>query len=178
MLLIPLYVTVLPRHLDGAARRAVRVIEDDPARAYLIRLVVLHSQIARAAAATEIPELDHAARLGHRVLWDAAGLLEGRAPWPHCDARLHAYEDLCTALAQQASEAAAAQQDLDAAVVGRGDVDDVHLDGAEESAAAQDEALLSLQALAEASTALDELTASHRYAASRLNSLTRFQGRR
>ncbi|MCX4673664.1 hypothetical protein OG453_44725 [Streptomyces sp. NBC_01381] len=170
MLLVPLYVSVLPRHLDTVARRFVRVIEAEPARAYLGRLIVLHDQVAQAAATIDLPELSHAARLGHRVLWDAAGLLAERVTWPNCDARLRAYEDLYSALARQVAEAAAAHQDLDRTVNLRAEPQDEFPDGPTGSVELDGDTLPP-QVLADHAAALGELATAHRYAATQLNSL-------
>lgn len=171
MLLIPLYVSVLPHRLDALAHRFVRIIEGDPARAYLKRLILLHAQVARAAADSQIPELAHAARLGHRVLWDTAGLLAGRGTWPCCDERLLAYERLYTDLAQQALDNAAAQRALERAIVRPGTPQQIPSPRSKDTSAPADDQLLPPQVLAEATRTLVDIATAHRYAADRLKSL-------
>ncbi|MFF3460523.1 hypothetical protein ACFYXH_40870 [Streptomyces sp. NPDC002730] len=173
MLLIPLYVSVLPDRLDALARHFVRIIEAAPARQYLQRLVLLHAQVARAAADSRLPELAHAARLGHRVLWDTAGLLTGRGTWPCCDELLRAYERLYTDLARQALENAAAQAALEHAVVRPGAPQQIASPRSEDASepTPANEQLLPPQVLAEAISTLMDIATAHRNAADRPKSL-------
>ncbi|MGW8985090.1 hypothetical protein ACWGQ9_20790 [Streptomyces parvus] len=112
-LLIPLFVSTLPRRLDAAAHRVVRVIEAAPASGYLQCLAALHVRVAHATAANQIPSLaqtqGQALHLGHRVMWDAIGRLTERGTWPCCNERLLTDARLYTELAQQTLEAAAAR---------------------------------------------------------------------
>ncbi|MBV7249299.1 hypothetical protein [Streptomyces sp. MW-W600-10] len=114
MLLIPLFVSTLPRRLDAAAHRVVRVIETAPAREYLQCLAALHNRVAHAATAAQSPGVAQvqaqALRLGHRVMWDAIGLLTDRGTLPCCNERLLTDERRYTELAQQTLEPAAPQQ--------------------------------------------------------------------
>jgi hypothetical protein len=173
MLLIPLYVSVLPNRLDALAHRFVRIIEDDRARQYLQRLILLHAQVARAATDSQIPELAHAAQLGHRVLWDTAGLLARHGAWPCCDERLLAYERLYTDLAQQALENAAAQRALERTVVRPGVPQQIPSPRSEDASepTPANEQLLPPQILAEATSTLVDIATAHRYATDRLKSL-------
>ncbi|PVC82000.1 hypothetical protein [Streptomyces sp. CS014] len=110
MLLIPLFVSTLPRRLDACAHRVVRIIEAAPAIPYLECLAALHARVTRAASA-QIPSLapapGPALHLGHRVMWDAIGRLTERGTFPCCNQRLLTDGRLYTELAQQTLEAAA-----------------------------------------------------------------------
>jgi hypothetical protein len=165
-LLVSWRASALPRALDLMARRWVRVVEIGPARERLTRLVVLHNQVVGAATAAPVPELEHAVGLGHRVLWDAAGLLAD--PARHTEAQLRAYEALFTSLAEQATQTAATWQDLERAVAHTEPSSGSFVAMGEEESASADASLLSLEALAEAAGTLSEIATAHRYAIARL----------
>ncbi|MDQ0605764.1 hypothetical protein QF037_010197 [Streptomyces canus] len=78
MLLAPLLAQHLPGRLDAWARAHVHLVEGDPSCRYLQRLATLHTVLVHAAAHSDRPELRRSAALGHHLLWDAAGLLQGQ----------------------------------------------------------------------------------------------------
>ncbi|WP_329343823.1 hypothetical protein OG866_44435 [Streptomyces sp. NBC_00663] len=76
MLLAPLLTERLPDWLDDRAARHVRSVEDEAACRYLQRLAALHTYLLQAAADSGADGLRRPAGIGHRLLWDAAGLLQ------------------------------------------------------------------------------------------------------
>ncbi|MFD9791332.1 hypothetical protein ACFWXK_10310 [Streptomyces sp. NPDC059070] len=74
MLLVPVLVDHLPGRLDARASAHVRVVQDGSQLQEFERFVVLHRSIHTSGQHTA-SELTGAVRLGHHLLWDAAGLL-------------------------------------------------------------------------------------------------------
>ncbi|MCX5355540.1 hypothetical protein [Streptomyces mirabilis] len=162
--------SALPSALDLMARRWVRVVEIEPARERLTRLVVLHNQVVGAATAAPVPELEHAVSLCRGVLWDAAGLLTD--PASDSEAQLRSYEELLTSLAEQAAQTAATWQDLERAVVSTDASNGSSVGTGEGERASAATSLLPLEALSEATSALSELATAQKYAAARLMALS------
>ncbi|MFI0511169.1 hypothetical protein ACH3Y9_12490 [Streptomyces sp. WSLK1-5] len=75
-LLAPLLTQYLLDQFDARARAYVRIVEADAACRYLQRLAALHTCILQAAAGSDRYEVRRSAEVGHRLLWDAAGLLQ------------------------------------------------------------------------------------------------------
>jgi hypothetical protein len=116
-LLVPICAAALPDRLEAASRRAVRIVTGEPQIARLQHLVLLHEQVAQAAACAPVADLEDAARLSHRVLWETAGLLTGHSP-AGADTQRHltAHEQALSDLAAQATETATCWQDLEHAI--------------------------------------------------------------
>ncbi|MFF4361030.1 hypothetical protein [Streptomyces sp. NPDC001604] len=103
MLLAPLLAEHLPERLDSQAREHVHTVEGDDACRYLQRLAALHTSLVQAAAGSDRYELRRAAEIGHHLLWDAAGLLQGRDTCTVSDG-LVARERLMLQLAHQVAQ--------------------------------------------------------------------------
>ncbi|MGW1055545.1 hypothetical protein [Streptomyces sp. NPDC002521] len=78
MLLTPLLTEHLPERLDERAGEHVRMVEHAAACQYLQRLATLQTSLVQAAADNDRYELRRSAEVGHHLLWDAAGLLQGQ----------------------------------------------------------------------------------------------------
>ncbi|MFG3517525.1 hypothetical protein [Streptomyces bobili] len=109
MLLAPLLAEHLPGRLDARARAHVHIVEGDGPCRYLQRLAALHASLVQAAAGSDRYELRRSAELGHNLLWDAAGLLQGQDT-RSASARLITYEALMLQLAHQVAQIRPASQ--------------------------------------------------------------------
>ncbi|MFF3982322.1 hypothetical protein [Streptomyces sp. NPDC001828] len=111
MLLIPALAEHVPGCLDARAQAHVRIVRDEAGLREMLRFIGCH-QIIQAADDHETPELAQAVEVGHRLLWDIAGLLTQPAAAP-VHAWLLAREDQFAQLACQAVETRAAKQERD-----------------------------------------------------------------
>ncbi|MFD8049488.1 hypothetical protein [Streptomyces sp. Tu102] len=103
MLLAPLLTEHLPDWLDGRAVEHVRWVEGDAPCRYLQRLAALQTYLLEAAAGSDRYELLRSAEVGHRLLWDAADLLQA-GDTRLVSARLIDRERLMVQLAHQAAQ--------------------------------------------------------------------------
>lgn len=108
----------VPAIVEAATRRQVRIVSGDVPEAFRVfRLLAAQQVIARAVATAPSPELERAHALGHRYLWDAAGLVAAAASGhPEAPGLLEAYEDSYRRMTVLASEAARGRALLDADV--------------------------------------------------------------
>ncbi|MEU0108372.1 hypothetical protein ABZ313_23845 [Streptomyces sp. NPDC006251] len=97
----------VPAGVAAATRRQVRIVSGAAPEAFRVcRLLAAQHLIAQAAAAAPSPELERAHALGHRYLWDAAGLVAAAAEGhPEAPALLKTYEDGFRQLAVSAANA-------------------------------------------------------------------------
>ena len=173
-LLVPIGAAALPDRLEAACRRTVHIVTGEPQIARLQRLVLLHEQVAQAAACAPVADLEHAARLSHRVLWETAGLLTApTTAGTDAGMRLTAYERLLSALAAQATQAAKSRQDLERAIVAPTRAPHPTAEKSQTPDASGQELLLPAEVLADAVATLGELTTAHQYATARLTTLAR-----
>ncbi|SNX55667.1 hypothetical protein SAMN06272735_0081 [Streptomyces sp. TLI_55] len=116
VLLAPALTERLPDQLDDRAARHVRSVEDAAVCRYLQRLAELHTRLVQAAADNDAERLRRWAEMGHRLLRDAASLLQ-TADTESASAGLIDIERLMAQLAGQVTQslspaAAAAQASL------------------------------------------------------------------
>ncbi|MFC5220065.1 hypothetical protein [Streptomyces coerulescens] len=103
MLLAPPLTEHLIDWLDTRAVEHVRWVEEDAACRYLQRLAALQTYLMEAAAGSDRYELRRSAEVGHRLLWDAADLLQA-GDTRLVSARLIDRERLMVQLAHQAAQ--------------------------------------------------------------------------
>jgi hypothetical protein len=71
----PLLVEHLTDTLDARISERVRIVETEASCRYVQRLAALHGSLVRAAASSDRYELHRAVEVGHRQMFDTAGLL-------------------------------------------------------------------------------------------------------
>ncbi|MFC8349803.1 hypothetical protein [Streptomyces sp. NPDC057280] len=76
VLLPPVLTERLADQLDDRVARHVRSADDAAACRCLQRLAALHTRVLQAAVASDAKRLRRSAETGHRLLWDAADLLQ------------------------------------------------------------------------------------------------------
>ncbi|MGF0174502.1 hypothetical protein ACQF36_29575 [Streptomyces sp. Marseille-Q5077] len=102
----PLLTEHLPDRLDARAGEHVGTVEGNAACHYLQRLAALHTYLVEAAADSDRYELRRSAEVGHRLLWDAADLLQAHAQdTRRVSAQLIDRERLMVQLADQVAQA-------------------------------------------------------------------------
>lgn len=96
----------VPAAVAAATRRQVRIVRGAAPEAFRVcRLLAAQQMIAHAAASAPSPELERAHALGHRYLWDAAGLVAAAAEdHPEAPGLLKAYETSYRKLAVSAAK--------------------------------------------------------------------------
>lgn len=103
-LLVPLLAQCLPGQLDARARRHVRTVEGAAGVRYLQRLTTAQTILDQASAGSVRYELRRSAETSHRLLWEAAGLLQDQDTRA-VSAELVVRERVMVRLADQAASA-------------------------------------------------------------------------
>ncbi|MFE9558453.1 hypothetical protein ACFYMW_36485 [Streptomyces sp. NPDC006692] len=109
MLLIPALAEHVPGRLDARARGHARIVQDETSLRAMLGFIACH-QVLQAADDHQTPELAHAVALGHRLLWEIAGLLT-HTPGSGTYERLLARERSLAQLARQAAGTRAAKEE-------------------------------------------------------------------
>ncbi|MFI5752426.1 hypothetical protein ACIBBE_42770 [Streptomyces sp. NPDC051644] len=152
--------------ITWARRRRLRILTDAQDVAALTPVVALHRTVHTAAHEHPSPELEHAARLGHHMLWDLVGLLRNSPRDPTVAEQIAAYREAYADTAHHALGVRTSAADLAQVVEQTAPTEPFP---ALCTSTQSEDRMLTLQALAEASDALAQLAAAQRYAAQHLD---------